>query len=288
MAHKLGVKGSDVLTSTSNNVLDLSVMLNRGLNQIEIQNALSRIFTYGTYEEKMDAFVLTFQTRDIRGGKGERDLFYYMFNELLSLCPEAATATIPYIPEYGYWKDVFILAASASAPSEAEARAATSTNPFLLLAINQLKKDAANAYVPSYYTEEQRSVAPLSLAAKWAPREHNKKQRAQAILLARKLFPGQPTANEMYRKMIAGINEKLETVEIAMCAQRFSKIDPAKIPGRCRKVHTKAFLNQVTRYRLQPSTDPDRVEGARRYAEHNAKALQGKAKVNGADTVYPY
>jgi hypothetical protein len=266
MAHKLGVKGSDVLTSTRSMLLDLSVMLNRGLPQAEIQNALRQIFTYGTNEEKVDAFILTFQTRDIRGGKGERDLFTHMFNELFLISTKAATATLPLIPEYGCWRDVFNMIRQQ--PHEAHMELVTS----------QLKKDA---------TKLLSSEMP-SLAAKWAPREHNKKDKPLTALLATRLFPGQPNRNQLYRQTVAQLNKRLNTTEIDMCAKRFSQIDPAKVPGRCLKVHTKAFLNEVTKQRTAPSTDPDRVEAAERFIEHFSKAKQGSAKVNGADTVYPY
>lgn len=272
MAHKLGVKGSDVLTSTSSKLLDLSVMLNRGLPQATIQNALQQIFTYGTNEEKVDAFILTFQTRDIRGGKGERDLFTHMYNELLLIAPKAATAVLPLIPEYGCWRDIFNMLRQQPHQAHME------------LVINQLKKDATTLLTSSSCSNKQ------SLAAKWAPREHNKKDKPLASLLAQRMFPGHPNHNQLYRQTVAQLNKRLNTTEIDMCAKQFSRIDPAKVPGRCLKVHTKAFLNQVTKQRLAPSTDPDRVEAAEHFTQHFSKARQSKdnAKVNGADTVYPY
>ncbi len=56
-----------------------------------------------------DLFVLAFQTRDCRGGKGERDLFYKMYLLLSMYYPRTSIALIPLIREYGSWKDYFHL-----------------------------------------------------------------------------------------------------------------------------------------------------------------------------------
>jgi len=267
MSFTKGVKGSDVYASTDNTLLDLSVQLNRGLEPHKITASLTDIFTHGTPEDRVDAFVLAYQTRDVRGGKGERDLFYNMFGDLLNLEPQATKATLPLISEYGCWRDAFKL--FPQAPAE-----------FTTLVINQLKKDAAAP-------PEQ----PISLLAKHAPREHCQKDKPLVNTLARALFPGSDKVHMMYRKQLSALNKRLNTVEIAMCSRNFASIKPATVPGRALKLYTKGFLNQVVKGkygRKVPSEELDRITCAQTFKDHFDLAKQGKAKVNGANTVYPH
>lgn len=263
-----GVKGSDVYDTTGKTVLDLSIMLNRGLPASTIQTYLGRIFETGTLEDKIDAFALAFQTRDVRGGKGERDLFYSMFSALQSLCPEAASATKPLIPMYGCWGDVRQMLVQFGWDQT--------------LATTMLRQLHTDEVTP----EDQ----PISLCAKWAPRAHGKRWKVLAKALARELFPGQRNADELYRHLVAKLNKRLETTEIAMCAENFSSLNPAKVPGRALKLYTKAFLNQpsVGKYPRQISQDLDRINAARMFSEHFDLSKKGLRKVNGANTVYPH
>ena len=268
MSFTHGIKGSDVYTSTGNTVLDLSVMLNRGLPAETIATELSKVFATGSAEDKVDAFVLAYQTRDVRGGKGERDLFYHFYSALSLFHPEALKATLPLIPEYGCWRDVFkVMPLSFNAE-------------LTDLVITQLQKDEASA-----------PDQTISLLAKHAPREHNTKEKALAANLSRQLYPGDKKAQEKWRKLLSSLNKRLQTVEVAMCAKNFASIDPAKVPGRALKLYTKGFLNQPVKGkhgRKTPSTDLDRITAAQHFTDHFALAAQGKAKVNGANTVYPH
>jgi hypothetical protein len=40
------------------------------------------VLASGSKQDLEDLIVLTFQTRDVRGGKGERDLFYHLYTAL--------------------------------------------------------------------------------------------------------------------------------------------------------------------------------------------------------------
>jgi len=259
-----GVKGSDVYLTTGSDLLDLSSMLNRGLEKDYVREQLQKVFAAGSNSDKVDAFVLAYQNRDIRGGKGERDLFYHMFEVLLEQHKEATLATTKLIPEYGCWRDVFQLFPLAP-------------ELFTELVTNQLSTDMA--------TPENESI---SLLAKHAPREHNK-NKALANRLAVAMFPVKP--HETYRKTLSALNKRLNTVEVAMCAQNFASIEPSKVPGRALKKYTKAFLNQPVKStygRKMPSALDDRIQTAERFTAHFSFAVQGQAKVNGANTVYPH
>jgi hypothetical protein len=268
MSFTHGIKGSDVHVTTGSTVLDLSVMLNRGLPATTIATELAKVFASGSAEDKVDAFVLAYQTRDVRGGKGERDLFYHFYSALSSLHPDALKATLSLIPEYGCWRDVFKVMPTAFNKELTD------------LVLSQLQKDDAT---PPDQT--------ISLLAKHAPREHNTKDKSLAASLSRQLYPGDNKAQMKWRKLLSSLNKRLQTVEVAMCAKNFASIDPAKVPGRALKLYTKGFLNQPVKGkhgRKVPSEDLDRITAAQHFTDHFALAAQGKAKVNGANTVYPH
>ena len=284
-----GVKGSDVYDTTGSHLLDLYVMLNRGLDAESIKAAVKQVVATGTIAQDRqaaleDAFTLAFQTRDVRGGKGERDLFQHLWLALHQWAPSIAVATLPLVPEYGYWRDVFDIAAAGTAGPDS-----TLQNAAFNVAKTQFLKDEAALQTPR---PEGAPAPTLSLLGKWAPREHsnNAATKAQARLFAQVLCPG-PKSSATYRARVSVLNKALNTPEIAMCAKAWSSLNPATVPGRCLKTKVKGFLNQPVKGahgRKAPSTDPDRVACAARFAEHFAQAAQGKAKVKGADTVFPH
>ena len=266
-----GTKGSDVYSTTGSKLLDLSVMLNRGLSNEVIRTYIRDIFTDGTLQDKIDTFVLAFQTRDIRGGKGERDLFYNMIVSLQKLSPQSVKAILPLIPEYGSWQDFLCFKTNNKLPDDIQQ-----------LIFKQLDKDEATPVGES-----------ISLLAKWLPREHSNIEcdRKLAKDLSRCLYPNDPKAQEKYRKRITYLNKRLDTVEIRMCANKYSLIEPSKVPGRALKQYTKAFLNQPVKGlhgRKIIKQDLDRITCAQNFRDHFALASKGNAKVNGANTVYPH
>jgi len=151
----IGIKGSDVYTTTTSPLLDLSALLVRGASAETLAPLLKKCLTA---DQEEDAFVLAFQTRDVRGGKGERKLFDIMLADLYRYRPEKTIALLDLIPEYGSWRDVFrILESSLTGEN---ARCKTMVDRILAVITAQLKKDSATPATES-----------ISLCAKWAPRE---------------------------------------------------------------------------------------------------------------------
>jgi hypothetical protein len=117
-ATMIGAKGSDVYSSSGNNMVSLSALLVRGVNQSTVKAVVSELVeTLKAKEDVEDLMVLAFQTRDIRGGKGERDASRYIFEALLDAPQsDALTASLlELVPEYGCWQDLFKL--SSTTPS---------------------------------------------------------------------------------------------------------------------------------------------------------------------------
>ena len=274
---KVGVKGSDVYDSTGSALLDLSVMLVRGLSEDKITAGVDAVLKQPSSLE--DLCVLIFQTRNIRGGKGERTLAYELFKALGKKHYKLSLDLLPLFSHYGCWRDLFKLAETAEF-----------TGHVVDITLQQFAKDKVAM-------AENKSV---SLLAKWAPREktHN---GPLAKVLAKRLFPTMLIISEQmkaYRKMLSALNKHLETVEVLMCDQRFAEIDPAHVPGRALQKYNRAFLNQTSTFQKGKHTShpapgvrsdaADRVEGATHFTEHFAAAAKGDVVLKGADTVYPH
>jgi len=289
MSSSFGVKGSDIYTTTESPLLDLSVKCVRGTDNAVLRTAVKEVLALNTPEAIVDAFVMAFHARNIRGGKGERLVFYDMFQTLAAALPSTAIAVLDLIPHYGCWDDLFVLASNIKADASPATPAGFLREAVLNLTVKQLCADEG-------------AESELSLAAKWAPRESRYKSLAQA--LAKKLFPRDwqySSQMKKYRQMVAKLNERLKTVETRMCANRWDEIVPASVPGRAGKVYSKAFLNLPSTYRSKEGGETDaartgmrhpddemRMACRAKFEEHYKNAAAGKAKVHGADTLFPH
>jgi hypothetical protein len=230
-----GAKGSDVYSSSGSALVDLSVRLVRDGWSEDMNN----LFTKALEASEDDAFVLAFQTRDIRGGKGERKLFGKMVELLLERRPELMVGLLDFVPEYGCWLDLYTEHFRGYRPDVAD------------LVVKQLKADSAAAAAAAANPEA--SDTTVSLCAKWAPREG--KDTEAAKVMAAMLFPAEPKLSQRlkrYRQLVAGLNRRLETTEVKMCGGAWADIAPGKVPGVCLAKHMKAFLNeQVSKKKAQ-------------------------------------
>ena len=215
----------------------LSDLLVRGAIPSMIENRIKEVLSLDTIESIKDLFVMAFQARDIRGGKGERQLFRDILDSLFKYMPELTLEMLHLIPEYGCWDDLFQLTHPKM------------MNKVIEITVSQLKIDSL-------------SDGPISLCAKWAPREN--RQGDIAKLLAKALFPEEDSLSrrlKSYRKLVAGLNRKLQTTEIAMCDRQFSTIQPENVPGGCLQKHMKAFLNKSLKSEgMRYPDDEDRMD----------------------------
>ncbi len=282
-----GVKGSDVYTDAG--VGDPRVVLNtklvRGADAAAIRQDLKTILAMGTDEALLDAVVMAFQARDVRGGKGERKLFRDLFAGLHAERPELALALLDLVPEYGSWDDLFHLAAEVPV-----LRAAIFT-----VAEKQLTADEAAV-------AEGEGTPSISLLAKWAPRE-GKQFSALATAFARFLARSAPAPLKQsqlmagYRKRLAPLNRYLQTVEVKECAQQWGSIDPKRVPARAREIKKAAYLNEKVRkdgrsshgvLELRKPDDPDRMACREHFQAFFKAADKGEVTISGAQTLYPH
>jgi hypothetical protein len=295
----IGTKGSDVYSADAfygvgDKMVALSALLTRGISSTTVATAVSAMLEKTTSMYLMeDLLVLAFQTRDIRGGKGERDASKHIFEALLKE-PKMRAVTLSLlelVPEYGCWQDLFKL------PRE-------NLEQVKQIVVKQFYKDEAaivaykNAQaneVAGWGGEEPPQKPKVSLLAKWLPREG----QPGVIDMVCALVPGtmmHGTRMKHYRKRVAAVNKFLQTVEVQMCAKDWEEIVPASVPGRAVKKYVKAFLNEkgttmkgeVAPKGFRHPGDPVRMACREHFQEHFARTARGEVKAKGADTLFPH
>eukprot|EP00873_Tetraselmis_striata_P044763 jgi/Tetstr1/465027/TSEL_009755.t1 len=219
-----------------------------------------------------DLFVLAFQTRDVRGGKGEKALFLRFVHELYALDADLTIAVLPLVPEYGSWLDIVKIAEIR--PEQCRLRSVCTK-----ILCDQLLKDS----------EEEKP----SLAAKWAPRE-GRSRSAFSRELACLMFPGVGCPRRSYRKLVAGICKRLDVTETKMCGDMWDEILPGSVPSKCLSINRRAFLNvPVSRGRggvaKVRSESAKRVKCAAAFLQHAQDAALGKGgKVMHGAALHPH
>lgn len=288
----VGTKGSDVFTAEGVNdprvVLNTLLVRNAEPNVIRPHfEQLVEMAVNGSFLAYEDLWVLLFQNRDIRGGKGERATTQMLWNFVLDLLPtrhfELTQKMLELVPEYGSWKDLFVLAHERKQYDPVYARV-------VQIAAEQLKKDKAAvefnlALNPAMETKPQK----VSLLAKWIPRENRMPELAKSI--AHVLFPEltRPSAlMQSYRKMVSGINAYLKTTETFMCSRNFEEIEPSRVPGRCLQKHMLAFLNENKDHTLRHPDDEQRMNCREHFQNFFQQAKEGKVTVKAKDVVFPH
>lgn len=164
-------------------------------------------------ESLKDALVLLFNLRDCRGGKGERQLFYWAY-EYLSTRTSAPLYTL--IPEYGRM-DEFVKYA-----------------PIKLIA-QKLDED---------YAKMIRGES-ITLLAKWMPSENSSLDREFQPKFGRTFVQQYcmelATTPKDYRKKLTEMRSYLNIVEKFISSGKWSEIEYSKVPSKAMHNLKKAF-----------------------------------------------
>lgn len=281
---KQGVNGADVYTEkgVGDYRVSLFTTLVRGQTYTYLNDHVQKIVEgaeKGLDSEVMrDLFVMAFQTRDVRGGKGEKKLFYNFFLSLLRQDREVALKVLSLVPEYGCWRDMWEI---ANMIPELE-------HEIFLTAMHTFVKDMGH-----FVSGE---APKMSLLAKWLPREGSGTYPGMAQKIAKVLFPNETSDRKrmiLYRKHVSAMNKALKTVEIKMCGKSWAEITPEAVPGRCLKNHKKAFLNEPGRehphaHTLRYPKNNDRNECRQNFLKFIEELKEGRKKAKGADVVMPH
>lgn len=273
---KVGVNGATVYTEegVGDDRVALFTMLNRGLEASYIHKLVNKIVCSGDVDKIKDLYVMAFQTRDVRGGKGERALFYNFIQALYKTNRGLTIRFLSLIPEYGCWRDMWKLMQQI---------------PHIGSDILKIAKDVFFQDI----AKQNKGESNLSLLAKWLPREGSKEFPGFARLFADAFFPAEPSKKQrmiLYRKTTSQLNKTLKTVEINMCGETWGMIVPDAVPGRCLKLHTKAFLNEPSKggEGLRYPDNADRMLCRSHFQEFVGDLKKGVKKAHGAHVVLPH
>lgn len=275
---KKGINGADVYTEegVGDYRVTLFTMLNRGLEASYIEEYVKKIYSRGNKNEIIDLFVMAFQTRDIRGGKGERQLFYKFIKALYEVNKEAVKQVIHLIPEYGCWRDMWEIITLIPELEET--------------VFTIVKRTFSDDYAK--YTSNQESK--MTLLTKWLPREGSGNYKGLPRKLANYIYSSETSERKRlvrYRKDTSMMNKALKTVEINMCAHTWRDIKPEAVPGRCMKNHKKAFLNQPLKTNgeeLRYPESEDRMECREHFLTFIEGLKNGTKTVKGANVIMPH
>lgn len=257
MSRIIGSKGSDTYQINDSRIV-LSNLLVRGCASATVEEQFKKVIRDGYLD---DAVLIAFMTRNIRGGKGERDLFYTMFLTLYEEMPELSVSLLELIPHYGSWRDIFEL---------------LDYEPKLKCSILSLVKKQIE-----FDETKMSELKQISLVAKWIPRERNKHGKYFAYNLSSKNLIQERYAES--RKRISTLNKYLKTTEISMCNNSWDKIVPSAVPGRCLKTNRRAFLNlSLENSNLRKPEDTIRNKCRENFQNYFATSKKS------FDTLYPH
>jgi Mg-chelatase subunit ChlD len=249
-SHRLGENGHAELTAEGlgDPLLALFDKTVRGLDEARISSFVADIIaearTKGDAEPLKNLFVLAFQTRWCRGGKGERKIFYHLLMVLYERYAAVVVDLVQLIPTYGCWKDLLSLLLECK---HGNVDYAPLRHKVWNMFACQLKADEEELAAA---TRQGRSPK-LSLAAKYAPSQGGQHSR---VLKADKeiykiLFPAfalasSEAASAKYRRLLSSLRRALAVPEVLMCAQKWAEINFAKVSSLCLDRHKRAFLNE--------------------------------------------
>ena len=311
--HTKGENGADSLTAAG--VGDPRVALFyravRGARYEDLRDICDAVFEYAdkaaSQQERAsvvaDLVVLMFQTRDIQEGKGERSLFLDLLLCLHERLPKTVEASLPLLVTLGFgsFRDLRKLVATlethlghAWLPTCCRSRLAQLKAGALQIFVKALEADSdallARRSNESSEESQNNKDRQISLAAKWAPREGCANSKI-AKELAGLMFPGAKDSRRQYRKLVAGLNAALGTVEVKMAAGDWDKIEPGSVPARCLTLKRAAFTNVVIPRRggmakgAQRNEDLVRVKCAEAFSAHAKLARKDptKSRMHGAN-----
>tara|TARA_A100001015_G_scaffold321595_1_gene453276 strand:+ start:6968 stop:8593 length:1626 start_codon:yes stop_codon:yes gene_type:complete len=271
----IGWNGSSQFISTNDDVTTLFYKIVRGLSKETIEYYMEKIYKNGSREDKINMFVLVFQTRATRSmGKGERKLFYEMMVILNKFYGDNISKLLHYIPEFGYYKDYINILSDDRFEKVIH-------DTCIDILCNDSKKDYHNLVINKHRS--------FTLVAKYLPREKGPYGNI-AKKIAYKLFGHEHKQSSLkkYRCMKSQLNKALETTEVKMCEKSFRHINFKKVPSACLKRNRKAFLNEDLKIPITSSFE----ETGNRYPYDSdrvtsRKNLKGIENVNGSE-LYPY
>jgi hypothetical protein len=279
-------------------------------DDVTSDGSVDRRLSYPMYISVL--FRMLLHTRDIVSGKGEYALAYRMILSWYTYFPALAVHALKTFvisdddesQPFGSWKDMKCMA------DVCKQQTGNAHHELILMCIQwinaQLRIDSeASASADSSDSKD----SPISLCAKWVPREGSRyawlfkalaedyysetfrtdtefpydslRETCQSLHSV-PTFPwsAKKKAYTHYRKLLSGLNRRLDTVQIKQCGNVWADIDHHKTTSITLSRNSKAFLN-LTKKKEERSDRPDRIECARKFKEYVDSRVQRGLDVKG-------
>ena len=285
-------------------IVQLHFQLVRSDNHDDLESQYNDILNWfaGREKEYINEFCIAYKlagfTRDIINGKGEQRLSFMLIWCQWNNYPDLAIATVKTLCEledsenneihpYGSWKDMKYLC------NYIRDRSGDSNhliiNYIIINAVTRIKKDE----------EKFNSNQPISLAARWMPREKSNKFGWVYTKFAKNLYPHiirTATNNDkmnqaikkcktLTRKLLSKLNKYLDTTQIKQCAKNWKNIKYNNVTSCTMRKQKNAFMNKKKQAKtlVTRSDEPDRIECADNFKTHIELSKNGSTehKVHG-------
>lgn len=195
-------------------------------------------------------YKLIAQTRDVQHGKGERTLTYVMIHAWYSHYPLFSIFALKKMVYYGCWKDLNYFCDYIFNTTRNQ------NHPLIIESIAYINKQLCT----DLKSKNNNNNNNISYVAKWIPRENHKFHWIFDKLVCNWFnLCVSPTLDTSYyygeyRKIIAGLNRKLNTIEISMCSNDWQHIGCGSVSGSVSGgqvalfKHQNALLNVTRKY----------------------------------------
>ena len=262
-----------------------------------IEDVISKIENLSDPDQLKEAYQLIFaylaNLRDVRGGKGERDLAYWVLLAIWDTVPNELTKqtmmreiTEMVVVEYGSWGDAVRLWEMT--------QKADLKNFFRDLMITQLLVDETELKDPSVDGKPKVSLLAKHIASEGKKYDALSWELAKELLLRK--TPPERRASQMnalatkqgakkyakmqYRDLVSQLRSTIKVVEKYMCDGSWDEINPSSVPGGAVAKYKNAFQNKK-KNGTERSDDPKRIACAENFTEAATKSIDTGKGIHG-------
>ena len=214
------------------------------------ENEIANKFAAAYQENALLATKALFYTGDIRqGGLGERRTFRICLKWMAENHPDVVIKNLDLIPYFNRFDSWFELVGTSCE--------------------RKMWERAAEVLTEDLKAYKTGATTPVSLLAKWMPSENTSswdtRRMAKQAMSIMRLRPRE------YRKMLSKLRKRINIVEAAMSAGRWSEIDYSKVPSYAMHNYGSAFAKH----------------DYERFNAYLQSVKKGEVKINAA-TLFPY
>lgn len=257
---------SDSEDSADYSISEFENKLQNSLVKVYPEKNYNHIFTLidNSWENyPLDTLKILYNWRDCRGGKGDRSGFFESIRYLYLKYPEWILKNLQVLPEYGRFLDLIEL--------------------YHLINDETLEKKILNIFVQQIDEDFQNyeKGLPISLAAKWIPRENGKWDKTKNGTKRFYLNFCKEYRNvskitlqdfKYIRKEILGpLKKHIKIVETLIVEKKYNKINYETVPSIAMKNYRKLFI----KYDFE------------RFSKFLSKVQKGESKIN-SQQLYPH